>query len=60
MHAGIHSTPGDVVVIDDDAPIRELITELLADEGYIVHHAGRPLRSYSGGNYEVTTIISRG
>jgi len=39
MHADSYSTPGDVLVIDDDAAICELIVEVLTDEGYAVRSA---------------------
>jgi DNA-binding response OmpR family regulator len=32
-------SPGDVLVIDDDTGIRDLIVEVLTDEGYVVRSA---------------------
>jgi DNA-binding response OmpR family regulator len=39
MNSASHPSVPDVLVIDDDESIRELITEILTDEGYAVRSA---------------------
>jgi two-component system, NtrC family, nitrogen regulation response regulator NtrX len=45
MQSATKTTPGDILIIDDEPQIRELVAEVLIDEGYTVRSAANGIEA---------------